>query len=60
MIKLDTDEPISDTDYELIDAFSVALIDKDTYAMKEVMYLVSERLASSCICGEEKCICRNW
>ena len=29
MISLNTDEPVSDADYELIEAFCTALIDKD-------------------------------
>ena len=40
MIKVDTDEAISDADYELLAAFTDALIDRDVYAMHEVMDIV--------------------
>jgi len=60
MIKMDTDETITDAEFELIEAFCIALVDKDTYAMKEVMYLVNQKLSSECVCLEETCICKNW
>ena len=57
MIKMDTDETITDAEFELIEAFCIALVDKDTYAMKEV---VNQKLSSECVCLEEICICKNW
>ena len=60
MISLNTDEPVSDADYELIEAFCTALIDKDLYAMKEVLYVLDDKMFSECICLEEECICGRW
>jgi hypothetical protein len=54
MIKIDTDEVINE-----IEEFAMALMDKDQYAMKEVLYLVSQRMISYCDCLEEPCICRS-
>jgi len=59
MIKIDTDEAINEIDHELIEEFAMALMDKDQYAMKEVLYLVSQRMISYCDCLEEPCICRS-
>lgn len=60
MIKLDTDEAISDADYELIAAFTDALIDKDHYAMHEVMDIVNDRMVGECVCLENECVCGSW
>jgi hypothetical protein len=60
MFNLDTDEIVSDADYELIEAFCIALVDKDGYAMKEVLYILNERMIGECICLEEDCICGRW
>ena len=60
MISLNTDETISDVDRELIDAFCIALIDKDSYAMNEVLYLLNEKMNLECICLEEDCVCGSW
>ena len=60
MIDLNTDEPVTDSDYELIGAFCLALIDKDHYAMKEVLYILHEKMSSECVCLEENCICGRW
>ena len=60
MISLNTDEIVSDTDYELIEAFCIALIDKDSYSMNEVLYLLSEKMNLECICLEEDCVCGSW
>ena len=60
MISLHTDEFIGDSDYELIEAFCLALIDKDSYAMHEVLYILNEKMALECICLEEDCICGSW
>ena len=60
MIKVDTDETISDADYELIAAFTDALIDRDSYAMHEVIDIVRERMIGECVCLEEDCICGSW
>lgn len=60
MISLNTDEVVSDSDYELIEAFCLALIDKDLYSMNEVLYLVNEKMSSECSCLEEDCICGKW
>jgi len=60
MISLNTDEAVSDADYELIEAFCTAFIDKDLYAMKEVLYALGGRVFSVCVCLEERCICGRW
>jgi hypothetical protein len=60
MISLNTDEVVSDSDYELIEAFCLALIDKDLYSMNEVLYLVNEKMSVECSCLEEDCICGKW
>jgi len=60
MISLNTDEVVSDSDYELIEAFCLALIDKDSYSMNEVLYLVNEKMSVECSCLEEDCICGKW
>ena len=60
MISLNTDEIVSDTDYELIEAFCIALIDKDSYSMNEVLYLLNEKMNLECICLEEDCVCGSW
>jgi len=60
MIKVDTDEAISDADYELIAAFADALIDKDHYAMHEVMDIVNDRMVGECVCLENECVCGSW
>jgi len=60
MISLNTDEIVSDTDYELIEAFCIALIDKDSYSMNEVLYLLNEKMNVECICLEEDCVCGSW
>ena len=60
MNKVDTDEMVSDADYELIAAFTDALIDKDSYAMREVLDIVHERMSGECVCLEEECICGSW
>jgi hypothetical protein len=60
MISLNTDEIVSDTDYELIEAFCIALIDKDSYSMNEVLYLLNEKMTLECICLEEDCVCGSW
>ena len=60
MISLNTDEIVSDTDYELIEAFCIALIDKDSYSMNEVLYLLNEKMNLECICLEKDCVCGSW
>ena len=60
MISLNTDEVVSDSDYELIEAFCLALIDKDLYSMNEVLYLVNDNMSVECSCLEEDCICGKW
>ena len=60
MFHLETDELVSDADHELIDAFCIALVDKDSYAMNEVLYLLNEKMTLECICLEEDCVCGSW
>ena len=36
------------------------LIDKDSYSMNEVLYLVNEKMSVECSCLEEDCICGKW
>jgi len=62
MFDFDTaiDEVISDADRELMEAFCWALIDKDSYAMKEVIYILNDRMSGECICLEEDCVCGVW
>ena len=57
MISLNTDEVISDVDYELIEAFYTALVDRDVIAMREVLYILDERMSKDCLCLEQSCTC---
>ena len=60
MISLNTDEVISDVDYELIEAFYTALVDRDVIAMREVLYILDERMSKDCLCLEQSCMCGAW
>ena len=60
MISLNTDEVISDVDYELIEAFYTALVDRDVIAMREVLYILDERMSKDCLCLEQRCTCGAW
>jgi hypothetical protein len=60
MIRIDTDEAINEIDFELIQEFAIALMDKDHYAMKEVLYILHEKMSGDCVCLEEECICGSW
>ena len=63
MISLNTDEVISDVDYELIEAFYTALVDRDVIAMREVLYILDERMSKDCLCHnevEQSCTCGAW
>ena len=60
MISLNTDEIVSDTDSAFLAAFCLALIDKDSYSMNEVLYLLNEKMNLECICLEEDCVCGSW
>ena len=60
MISLNTDEVISDVDYELIEAFYTALVDREVIAMREVLYILDERMSKDCLCREQSCTCGAW
>ena len=60
MISLNTDEVISDVDYELIEAFYTALVDRDVIAMREVLYILDERMSKDWLCLEQRCTCGAW
>lgn len=53
-------EDIHEADYEIIVRFSEAIIDKDSMAMREVLYMLDERMSGECSCLEEECICGAW
>ena len=60
MISLNTDEVISDVDYELIEAFYTALGDRDVIAMREGLYILDARMSKDCLCLEQRCTCGAW
>tara|TARA_Y100000004_G_scaffold166785_1_gene198800 strand:+ start:1928 stop:2110 length:183 start_codon:yes stop_codon:yes gene_type:complete len=60
MIRVDIDEELHEADYDLIQRFSEALIDRDRIAMQEVLYMIEDRMSGDCSCLEVDCICGNW
>ena len=60
MISLNTDEVISDVDYDLIEAFYTALVDREVIAMREGLYILDERMSKDCLCLEQNCTCGAW
>ena len=60
MIIVETDEIVHDADRDLIESFAEALIDKDSSAMTEVLYLLDEKMSGDCICLEVLCNCGKW
>ena len=49
MIRLETDELMHDADYDLIERFAEALIDRDRTYMTEVLYMLHDRMSGECI-----------
>jgi len=60
MIRVDSDEELHEADYDLIERFAEALIDKDRVSMQEVLYCIEDRMAAECQCLEVECICGSW
>ena len=60
MIRIESDENVHEADYELVERFAEALLDKDKQAMQEVLYMLEDRMDSNCVCLEVDCICGSW
>ncbi len=60
MFLVETDEQISDTDREIIERIALALIDQDAPEIRELIYLLEERIEAECVCLELACICGGW
>ncbi len=60
MIRLETDELMHDADYDLIERFAEALIDRDRTYMTEVLYMLHDRMSGECVCLEVDCVCGKW
>jgi hypothetical protein len=60
MIRIDSDENVHDADLDLVERFAEALIDQDTVAMQEVLYLLDERMSGDCVCLAVDCVCGTW
>jgi|TARA_R110000764_G_C10876679_1_gene368540 hypothetical protein len=60
MIRIMTDEEVHESDVELIELFGVALVDRDKSAMKDLLYVMEDKLLGECICLEEDCYCSGW
>ena len=60
MIRVEYDEEVHEADIDLVERFAEALSDKDKIAMQEVLYMLEDRMSSSCVCLEVDCICGSW
>lgn len=60
MIRIESDENVHEADYELVERFAEALLDKDKIAMQEVLYMLEDRMDANCVCLEVDCICGSW
>ena len=60
MVRVEIDEQVHEADHDLIERFAEALLDKDERAMKEVLYMLEDRMDSNCVCLEVDCICGSW
>jgi hypothetical protein len=36
------------------------LVDRDVIAMREVLYILDERMSKDCLCLEQRCTCGAW
>ena len=48
MIRIESDENVHEADYDLVERFAEALLDKDKVAMQEVLYMLEERMDDGC------------
>jgi hypothetical protein len=60
MIRIESDEELHEADFDLIERFAEALIDKDRVMMQEVLYMLEDRMDSNCVCLEVDCMCGSW
>lgn len=60
MIRIESDEELHEADFDLIERFAEALIDKDKVMMQEVLYMLEDRMDSNCVCLEVDCVCGSW
>jgi hypothetical protein len=60
MVRIESDEELHEADFDLIERFAEALIDKDKVMMQEVLYMLEDRMDSNCVCLEVDCMCGSW
>ena len=60
MVRIESDEELHEADFDLIERFAEALIDKDKVMMQEVLYMLEDRMGSNCVCLEVDCVCGSW
>ncbi len=60
MVRIESDEELHEADFDLIERFAEALIDKDKVVMQEVLYMLEDRMDSNCVCLEVDCVCGSW
>ena len=60
MVRIESDEELHEADFDLIERFAEALIDKDQVMMQEVLYMLEDRMDSNCVCLEVDCVCGSW
>jgi hypothetical protein len=60
MVRIESDEELHEADFDLIERFAEALIDKDKVMMQEVLYMLEDRMDSNCVCLEVDCVCGSW
>ena len=48
MIRIESDENVHEADYDLVERFAEALLDKDKVAMQEVLDMLEERMDDGC------------
>ena len=60
MVRIECDEELHEADFDLIERFAEALIDKDRVMMQEVLYMLEDRMDSNCVCLEVDCVCGSW
>ena len=60
MVRIESDEELHEADFDLIERFAEALIDKDKVVMQEVLYILEDRMDSNCVCLEVDCVCGSW
>nr|BAR35125.1 hypothetical protein [uncultured Mediterranean phage uvMED] len=60
MIRIESDENVHEADYDLVERFAEALLDKDKVAMQEVLYMLEDRMDDGCTYLEVDRICGRW